>query len=135
MFLISSRVPAPGPDGVFMSADHESRCFRCGQPAGDPPRFNFLSNGSPCPTCRDRLLDSLRPALPGGGVGARRAAPAAVNAAAHSSAAAHTAQARNAAAAARGTNATDQKGGGAGRGTLTKCQLIFNLVESRGNPN
>jgi len=65
-----------------MSADHESRCFRCGQPAGDPPRFNFLSNGSPCPTCRDRLLDSLRPALPGGGqtpaAGACTEAPAPV---------------------------------------------------------
>ncbi|MDP6538092.1 MAG: hypothetical protein QF410_00955 [Planctomycetota bacterium] len=50
-----------------MSSDHDPRCFRCGQAAGASPRFHFLPNGAPCPACRDRLLESLPAALPGGG--------------------------------------------------------------------
>lgn len=39
-------------------------CFTCGQPIGEPPRINELPDGEPCPTCRDRLLDSLPALLP-----------------------------------------------------------------------
>ena len=44
-----------------------SLCFSCGQPVGEPPRLNLLAGGRPCPTCADRLLESLPPILPGGG--------------------------------------------------------------------
>jgi len=50
-----------------MSSDTATRCFTCGQPAGDPARFNHLPNGRPCPTCRDRLLESLAPLIPAAG--------------------------------------------------------------------
>jgi len=56
-----------------MSSDRATRCFTCGQPAGDPVRFNHLSNGRPCPTCRDRLLESLGSLIPG--IGVEAAAP------------------------------------------------------------
>ena len=42
----------------------ETLCFQCGQPAGDPTRLNHMPNGSVCPTCRDRLLDSLPAPFP-----------------------------------------------------------------------
>ena len=42
-------------------------CFTCGQPTGPMPRLNLLSDGKVCPSCRDRVLDSLPPALPGFG--------------------------------------------------------------------
>ncbi len=45
----------------------EPVCFTCGEPTGPFPRLNVLSDGSVCPSCRDRLLDTLPPALPGFG--------------------------------------------------------------------
>jgi hypothetical protein len=42
----------------------EPVCFACGCPTGPLPRLNHLPNGRVCPTCRDRLLDSLPPVLP-----------------------------------------------------------------------
>ena len=45
----------------------EPLCFTCGQPTGPFPRLNQLSDGKVCPSCRDRLLDHLPPALPGFG--------------------------------------------------------------------
>ncbi len=39
-------------------------CFACGQLVGEPHRLNRLDNGQICPTCRDRVLDSLPPILP-----------------------------------------------------------------------
>lgn len=39
-------------------------CFSCGLALGDPPRLNHLPNGSVCPACRDRLLESLPSILP-----------------------------------------------------------------------
>jgi len=33
-------------------------------PVGEPHRLNRLDNGQLCPTCRDRVLDSLPPVLP-----------------------------------------------------------------------
>ena len=42
----------------------EPVCIACGQPTGPKPRLNRLPDGSICPSCRDRLLDSLPPVLP-----------------------------------------------------------------------
>lgn len=42
----------------------EPLCFACGRPTGPGPRLNQLPDGRTCPTCRDRLLDSLPPVLP-----------------------------------------------------------------------
>ena len=42
----------------------ETLCFTCGLPAGEPLRLNHLPNGSVCPTCRDRLLDSIPAPFP-----------------------------------------------------------------------
>jgi hypothetical protein len=42
----------------------EPVCIACGQPTGRRPRLNSLPDGRPCPSCRDRLLDTLPPALP-----------------------------------------------------------------------
>jgi hypothetical protein len=39
-------------------------CIACGQATGPRPRLNLLPDGRACPTCRDRLLDSLPPVLP-----------------------------------------------------------------------
>ena len=49
-------------------------CFHCGLPAPSPdategPKLNRMQDGETCPTCADRLLDLLPPALPR--VGAR----------------------------------------------------------------
>ena len=41
----------------------ETLCFQCGLPAGEM-RLNHLPNGKVCPTCRDRLLDSLPAPFP-----------------------------------------------------------------------
>jgi hypothetical protein len=41
-------------------------CFQCGQAIEtDPTRLNHLEDGRPCPTCSERLMESLRPLLPG----------------------------------------------------------------------
>jgi len=40
-------------------------CFTCGQPAGPAPRWNRLDDGRACPSCAERLLDSLAPLVPG----------------------------------------------------------------------
>lgn len=42
----------------------ETLCIRCGLPLGDPLRLNTREDGSPCPACRDRVLDALPPLLP-----------------------------------------------------------------------
>ncbi len=42
----------------------ETICITCGQALGEVPRLHRLSDGSPCPACRDRLLETLPPALP-----------------------------------------------------------------------
>lgn len=39
-------------------------CIACGQPTGPRPRLNQLADGRTCPSCRDRLLDTLPPVLP-----------------------------------------------------------------------
>jgi hypothetical protein len=39
-------------------------CFTCGQAEAQPPRLNRTEDGRVCPTCRDRLLESLPPVLP-----------------------------------------------------------------------
>jgi len=45
----------------------QSLCFTCSNEVGSPPRLNRLENGLPCPSCRDRILAYLPPALPGPG--------------------------------------------------------------------
>jgi len=43
-------------------------CFTCGLPFGDAARLNHLPSGQVCPSCRDRLLETLPapfPASPG----------------------------------------------------------------------
>ena len=45
----------------------QSLCFTCGKEVGSPPQLNRLENGLPCPSCRDRILAYLPPALPGPG--------------------------------------------------------------------
>lgn len=50
-----------------VNSKDQSLCFTCGQDVGDPPLLNRLENGLPCPTCRDRILAFLPPALPGPG--------------------------------------------------------------------
>jgi hypothetical protein len=42
----------------------EPLCFTCGLPIGDPFRLNHLPGGQVCPSCRDRLLDSLPAPFP-----------------------------------------------------------------------
>jgi DNA-directed RNA polymerase subunit RPC12/RpoP len=42
----------------------EPVCFTCGLQVGEPHRLNRLDNGQICPTCRDRVLESLPPVLP-----------------------------------------------------------------------
>lgn len=42
-------------------------CIACGRPTGPRPRLNQLPDGRTCPTCRDRLLDTLPPILPAPG--------------------------------------------------------------------
>jgi len=39
-------------------------CFTCGCPVGEPYKLNRLDNDQICPSCRDRVLDSLPPVLP-----------------------------------------------------------------------
>lgn len=39
-------------------------CITCGLMAGDTLQLNRLPNGQTCPTCRDRVLDSIPAALP-----------------------------------------------------------------------
>jgi DNA-directed RNA polymerase subunit RPC12/RpoP len=39
-------------------------CFTCGQAFAGPTRLNTLPGGQACPTCRDRLLESLPSLLP-----------------------------------------------------------------------
>jgi hypothetical protein len=49
-----------------MSDQNESVCFTCGHTTGGTLRLNCLPSGQVCPTCRDRLLDSLPPIFPSG---------------------------------------------------------------------
>jgi len=39
-------------------------CISCGLEVSSTPQLNRLSNGQTCPACRERVLDSLAPALP-----------------------------------------------------------------------
>ncbi|HEX6862502.1 MAG TPA: hypothetical protein VF414_06800 [Thermoanaerobaculia bacterium] len=39
-------------------------CIACSQPTGPGPRLNRLPDGRVCPSCRERLLDTLPPILP-----------------------------------------------------------------------
>jgi hypothetical protein len=61
---------APKSDHVHMKDTPPTICFTCGMPAGAAPgafpRLNTLGSGQPCPTCRDRLLESLPGIFPGG---------------------------------------------------------------------
>ena len=61
---------APKSDHVHMKDTPPTICFTCGMPTGAAPgafpRLNTLRSGQPCPTCRDRLLESLPGIFPGG---------------------------------------------------------------------
>ena len=57
-----------------MKAPEGTLCFTCGLPIADPPRFNHLPSGRPCPSCKDRLLESLPALLPGEGTAQPEAA-------------------------------------------------------------
>jgi DNA-directed RNA polymerase subunit RPC12/RpoP len=39
-------------------------CITCGLAVGSGLQLNRMNNGQICPTCRDRVLDSIPPALP-----------------------------------------------------------------------
>lgn len=47
-----------------MARDRKPVCIRCGQSVAIPGAINRLPDGAVCPVCRDRLLDSIPPALP-----------------------------------------------------------------------
>ena len=47
-----------------MTEPRPTVCITCGEPAGDPPVLNRLEDGTPCPTCADRVLEGLPAALP-----------------------------------------------------------------------
>jgi len=47
-----------------MSTPNETRCFTCRQLVREPPVLNELADGSSCPACRNRVLDSLPSLLP-----------------------------------------------------------------------
>ncbi len=47
-----------------MTEDADILCFQCGYKWTDPPEVPELEDGSECPACRDRLLDTLPPLLP-----------------------------------------------------------------------
>ncbi len=50
-----------------MAEKGDIRCFTCGLPTGGTsPRFNTLESGELCPSCRDRVLEAVGPALPEG---------------------------------------------------------------------
>ena len=42
----------------------EPVCFTCGLHVGEPYRLNRMDNGQICPTCRERVLESLPSILP-----------------------------------------------------------------------
>ncbi|MFT5290342.1 MAG: hypothetical protein ACI82F_002416 [Planctomycetota bacterium] len=42
----------------------DPRCFTCRNPVQEPPVLNELDDGTNCPACRDRVLDSLPSLLP-----------------------------------------------------------------------
>lgn len=42
----------------------QTLCITCSLPIGEPLRLNRLHNGQVCPSCRDRVLESIPPALP-----------------------------------------------------------------------
>lgn len=44
--------------------ERATRCFTCGQAVEDPPTIARLADGSACPTCVERLLESVPAALP-----------------------------------------------------------------------
>ena len=53
----------PEVENLTMSAEPDPLCFTCGL-AYDGRHFNRLNNGAVCPTCRERMLDSLPAPLP-----------------------------------------------------------------------
>jgi hypothetical protein len=48
-----------------MSAPRGTLCFTCGLAVGAPPRLNRQEDGKVCPSCMERVLNSLPAALPG----------------------------------------------------------------------
>jgi hypothetical protein len=47
-----------------MAMAKETLCMACGQPTGPKVPLGRLPDGRPCPSCADRLLDTLPPLLP-----------------------------------------------------------------------
>jgi hypothetical protein len=47
-----------------MTGRAKTYCISCSMQIGGTPQLNRLPNGQTCPTCRDRVLDALPPALP-----------------------------------------------------------------------
>lgn len=47
-----------------MAQSSTTVCITCGLSASTGAQLNRLSNGQICPTCRDRVLDSIPAALP-----------------------------------------------------------------------
>ena len=51
-------------DRMAMPDRAKTICIACGLQLGESPQLNRLSNGQTCPACRERVLDSIPPALP-----------------------------------------------------------------------
>jgi len=47
--------------------ERDTLCFTCGQAVTDPRRFNRLEDDRPCPSCAERAIDAVAPALPARG--------------------------------------------------------------------
>lgn len=47
-----------------MALHSDPVCITCGLSAGQPAQLNRLHNGQTCPSCRDRVLESLPAPLP-----------------------------------------------------------------------
>ena len=47
--------------------ERDTLCFTCGQAVTDPARFNRLDDDRPCPSCAERAIDAVSPALPARG--------------------------------------------------------------------
>jgi hypothetical protein len=47
-----------------MASSASPVCITCGLSVGTGTQLNRMNNGQVCPTCRDRVLDSIPAALP-----------------------------------------------------------------------
>lgn len=47
-----------------MAESPSPTCITCGSRLQDPPVLNRRADGMPCPTCVERVLESVPPALP-----------------------------------------------------------------------